>query len=186
MINLMPDEIKKELRAARVNVLLVRYMGVIFLAFLFLVFILFGSYVLLNQTRDSSQKLIDANDTKAEVYQSTKTQVEALSNQLTEAKGILDQEVLYSNVLVNFAQQMPGGTIIDKLSLTPDSFNGTPLTLKVYAKTTNDAVALRDRFQSSSFFKDVSFQTISDGSAGIDGYPITATLTLTLDRNISR
>jgi Tfp pilus assembly protein PilN len=186
MINLMPDEAKKELRAARVNVLLVRYMGVIFLAFLFLVFILFGSYVLLNQTRDSSQKLIDANDTKAEVYQSTKSQVEALSSQLSEAKGILDQEILYSNVLVNFASQMPAGTIIDKLSLSTDSFNGTPLTLKVYAKTTNDAVTLRDRFQSSSFFKDVSFQAISESSAGIEGYPISATMTLTLDRNITQ
>jgi len=186
MINLMPDDAKKELRAARVNVLLIRYMGIIFLASLFLVFILFGSSFLLNQTRQSSQKLIDANDTKAEVYQSTKTQVTALSNQLSEAKSILDQEILYSNVLINLAQQMPEGTIIDKLSLNSASFSGTPLTLKVYAKTTNGAVALRDKFQNSAFFTNVNFQTISDSASGIDGYPVSATLTLTLNRTIAR
>src|SRR5689334_1332719 len=114
MINLMPDDTKKELRAARVNVLLIRYMGVIFLAFGFLVLILFGAYLLLDQTKLSAQRLIDANDTKAEVYSSTKTQIETLSNQLSEAKGILDQEVLYSNVLAHIGQQMVPGTIIDK------------------------------------------------------------------------
>jgi hypothetical protein len=186
MINLMPDEDKKELRAARVNVLLVRYMLVIFMAFAFLVLILFGAYFLLSQTKASSQQLIDANDTKAEVYSSTKTQISELSAQLAEAKGILDAEILYSKVLANFGQQMVPGTIIDKITLDSSSFSGTPLTLKVYAKTTGDTVALRERFQQSSFFTDVSFQTVSDSSGGIPGYPISATMTLTLDRNISQ
>lgn len=186
MINLMPDDLKKELRAARVNVLLIRYMGVILAAFGFLVFILFGSFFLLSQTQASSQALIDANDTKADVYSSTKTQVNELSTQLSEAKGILDAEILFSHVLTNLGQQMTAGTIIDKVTLSKDSFSGTPVTLKIYAKTTNDAVALRDRFQSSTFFTNVSFQTISDTAGGITGYPISATMTLTLDRKISQ
>lgn len=182
----MPDEAKKELRAARVNVLLIRYMGVIFAAFAFLVLILFGSYFLLDQTKISSQKLIDANDTKAEVYSSTKEQINSLSTQLAEAKGILDQEVLYSKVLVNIGQQMTPGTIIDKVSLDSASFSGTPLTLTVYAKTTDDAVALRERFQSSPFFSNVNFQTISDSASNITDYPVSATMTLQLDRKIAQ
>ena len=178
----MPDEAKVELRAARTNIVLIRYIFVIFLACLFLGFALFGSVVLLNRTAASSQQLIDANDTKAEVYSSTKAQVDALSSSLTEAKNILDQEVLYSNVLMNIAQQMPAGTIIDKITLNADSFGATPLTLKVYAKTTDDAVNLRERFQNSPSFSNVSFQTISDTSEGIDGYPISATMTLTLNK----
>lgn len=186
MINLLPDEAKAELRAARVNVLLIRYMGVIFAAFAFLVLILFGSYFLLDQTKASSQALIDANDTKAEVYSSTKTQVDALSAQLAEAKGILDQEILYSNVLVNFGQQMVPGTIIDKISLDSSSFSGGSLSLTVYAKTTDAAVTLRDRFQNSPFFTDVNFQTISDSSGGITDYPVSATMSLRLNRSITQ
>ncbi|MFZ3010123.1 MAG: hypothetical protein WA030_03860, partial [Candidatus Microsaccharimonas sp.] len=75
----MPDDIKVQLRAARNNVLLMRYITVIFFAALFLGTILVGAYYLLEQTRISAQKLIDANDTKAEVYSSTKAQVDALS-----------------------------------------------------------------------------------------------------------
>ena len=91
MINLMPDEAKKEIRAARVNVVLIRYSIIIFLAFLFLVLLQLRSYVALTQAKDSAQQLINANDTKAAVYSSTKAQVDALSSSLSETKSILDQ-----------------------------------------------------------------------------------------------
>ena len=182
MINLMPDDAKKELRAARINVLLLRYMFIIVLATAFLGLILFGATFLLDRTRISSQQLIDANDTKAEVYSATKAQVDTLSTSLSEAKGILDQEVVYSNVLMNIAQQMPAGTIIDEITLGSASFGAAPLTVKVYAKSTNDIVALQDSFKSSPLFSSVSFQTVSDTAGGIDGYPASATITLTLNK----
>ena len=182
MINLMPDDAKVQLRAARTNVALLRYILIIFLAVAFLVLILFGSVFLLNLGKASSQQLIDSNNVKAEVYNSTKSQVDALSASLSEAKGILDQEVLYSHVLTNFAQQMPTGTVINKLTLNAASFGTTPMTIQVYAKTTNDAVALRDKFQSSPFFTKVSFQNISDSNGGIDGYPVSAMMTLSLTK----
>jgi hypothetical protein len=185
MINLMPPDVKKELRAARMNVALLHYMTVILISAVFLALILWGTFMLLGQIQDSSKRLIEANDTKAEVYSQTKQQVDSLSAGLNDAKGILDQEILYSNILVNIAQQMPPGTLIDKITLDETSFSGTPLTLKVYAKTSGDAVALRDRFQNSAFFSDVNFQSVSDAS-GVDGYPVSATLTVTLNRSISQ
>lgn len=186
MINLMPDDVKVQLRAARNNVLLLRYITVIFFAALFLGTILVGAYYLLEQTRISAQKLIDANDTKAEVYSSTKAQVDALSSSLSGTKAILDQEVPYSTVLMRIGEQMPPGTVLEKIDLDTSSFNGTPLTLKIYAKTTNDTVTLRDNFQNSPYFTGVNFEAISDGSAGINGYPVSATLTLTLNRTIAQ
>lgn len=186
MINLMPDEAKKQLRAARVNVLLVRYIIVVAIAFGFLVMILAGSYVLLTQTKDSAQQLVDASDTKAEVYNETKTQVDALSKKLTAAKLILDQETLYSKALINIGRLTPSGTVIDKIKLNTSSFSGSPLTLQVYAKSTESAVKLRENFQASPFFTGVSFQSISDSSGGITGYPVSATMTLTITKAAAR
>lgn len=180
MINLMPDDVKKELRAARVNVMLARYIGILVLAGLFLALVLFGSFYLLNQSRESSLKLIEANGVKADVYSSTKAQVNELSGSLAGARDILDQEVRYSNILINFAQLMPTGTVIDKITLDTTAFNA-PITVSVYAQTTDDAVALRDRFQGSSLFTDVNFQSISE-TGGIQGYPVSATMTLTLNK----
>jgi len=182
MINLLPDNVKKEIRSARVNVILIRYIIVIILAFAFLVLLLAGSYVVLTQTKMSAQQTIDSNGTKAAVFSSTKAQVDALSSSLGETKTILDQEVLYSNVLMNIGQQMPAGTVIDKITLDATSFTGTPITLKAYAKTTDDAVALRSKFQSSPIFTNVNFESVSDSAGGISGYPVSVSMTLTITK----
>jgi len=182
MINLMPDTNKQEIRAARTNVILIRYIFVILIAFGFLVALLAGSYVVLTQTKASAQQLIDANDTKAEVYSSTKAQVDALSASLSETKTILDQETLYSNVLMNIGQQMPEGTVIEKIDLDAASFTGTPVSLKAYAKTNEAAVTLRERFQNSPLFSNVNFESVSDSADGVTGYPISVSLTLTLNK----
>ncbi|MDB5179682.1 MAG: Fimbrial assembly family protein [Candidatus Saccharibacteria bacterium] len=181
MINLMPDDAKKEIHSARLNVILSRYIIVILFAFGFLVLLLAGSYVVLTQTKQTAQRLIDANGTKADVYSSTKAQVEALSSSLSQTKTILDQEVLYSNVLMHIAQQMPAGTVLSGITLNAASFTGTPVTLKAYAKTTDDAVALRQKFQSSPIFTNVNFDSVSD-SAGIKDYPIGVSMTLTVTK----
>jgi len=64
MINVMPDDTKKQLRAARANVTLTRYILTSLVAFGFLVAILFGSSFVLAQTQTSAEALIEANDTK--------------------------------------------------------------------------------------------------------------------------
>lgn len=185
MINLMPNDAKKEIRAARMNVVLSRYIIVILLAFAFLVLLLAGSYVVLSQNKASAERLIQTNNVKADVYSSTKAQVDALSSNLLVTKNILDQEVLYSNVLMNIGQQMPTGTVLSSIALNSASFTGTPVTLKAYAKTNEDVVALRQKFQSSPIFTRVNFDSVSD-SAGIDGYPISVSITLTIAKAATR
>lgn len=186
MINLMPDEIKKEIRAARVNVMLARYIIVIIAAFLFLVMLLAGSYVVLTQTKQSAQLLIDSNDTKAAVYSTTKAQVDALSTSLSQARTILDQEILYSKVLANIGQQLPEGTVIGNLNITSVHFSGTPLTINAYAKTEESATALRQKFQSSPFFTNVKLDSVSNDSAGVSGYPVKVSLSVVLNRTIAK
>ena len=182
MINLMPDSAKIEIRAARINVTLARYIIVISLAFLFLVLLLGGSYVLLTQTKASAQLLIDSNDTKAAVYSSTKNQVDSLSSKLIETKSILDQEILYSKVLTNIGQQMPEGTVLDQITLDAKSFTGAPVSLKAYAKNNDTAVILRQKFQTSKLFSNVNFQSVSDSASGIPGYPVSVSLTLVISK----
>lgn len=185
MINLMPYDVKKEIRSARVNVILARYIMIILLAFGFLILLLGGSYVVLTQNKASAQRLINANGKDADVYSTTKAEVESLSASLSQTKTILDQEVLYSKVLMNIGQQMPAGTVLNSLAINSASFTGTPITVKAYAKTNDAAVALREKFQSSPIFTNVNFDSIS-GTGGISGYPVSVSITLTITKAASQ
>ncbi len=186
MINLLPNEKKTEIRAARTNVLLLRYSGILLLAILFILGSMYVSRTVLGFTKTSSEEVIASNDIKAGVYSSTKGQVDALSASLSETKTILDQEVLYSKVFVNIGQLMPPGTIFDKLALDANSFAGAAVSTKAYAKTSADVLALRQRFESSPIFSSVTFQTISESGSGISGYPVSVDMTFTLNRTAAQ
>jgi hypothetical protein len=186
MINLMPDEAKRQLRAARANVLLLRYLLVLLIATGFIAFAIVGSFYLLTQTKASAEELIAASDTEAEVYSETQQAVAQLSSQLSEARSTLNNEVSYSNILINFGQLMPEGTVLDSITLDGDSFNGTPVTMTIYAVNTDAVVNARERFQSTSYFSNVSFQSISEGNTTVSGYPVSAQMTLTINRTIAQ
>lgn len=186
MINLMPNESKHQLRAARTNVILLRYIFILLIAACFLAFAVAGAYYLLGQTQSSAKELIAASDTKAGVYRDTKNQVDKLSAQLSEAKNILNSEVAYSNVLINIGQLLPAGTVINSIDLSESSYSGTPVTITVYAINTDAAVAARERFQKSSYFSSVNFKSVSEGDNTIPGYPVSAEMTLVINRTITQ
>ncbi|MFZ1301676.1 MAG: PilN domain-containing protein [Candidatus Microsaccharimonas sp.] len=182
MINLLPTDKKAEIRAARTNVILVRYIVILIMALVFILGAMYVSYTVLGLTKKSAEDTIASNNIEADVYSSTKAQVTALSTSLAETRVILDQEIRYSKVFVNIGQLMPPGTVFEKLSLDDNAFNGTPINTKVYAKTSADVIALRQNFQSSPMFTGVNFQTVVETGGGIEGYPVSVELTLTLNR----
>lgn len=177
----MSNERKDDIRAARANVIIVRYMMIIILALAFLGAALYTSYYLLHTTMDSANARIAGNDVKADVYGQTKKQVDALSAKLSDAKSILNQEVRYSQALVKIGQLMPPGTVLASLTLTTANFNGTPLDITAYAKSTTEASALQAKFQTSPLFSQVNLKGTS-ADKGIDGYPVSISMTVLLNR----
>lgn len=182
MINLLPTNKKVEIRAARTNLILIRYITILMLATAFALGSLYVTYTVLGVTKDNSEKIIVSSDIRADVYSSTKSQVDTLSASLSETKTLLDQEVRYSKVFVNIAQLMPQSTVFGELKLNDASFNGTPTTTKVYAKTSADANTLRQNFENSPMFSNVSFQPVVESGSGIDGYPVSVDVTFTLNK----
>jgi hypothetical protein len=186
MINLLPTEKKNEIRAARTNLILVRYITILLFALLFILGSMYATHTVLGFTKTSSDEVIASNDLKAGVYSSTKAQVDALSASLAESKILLDQEVRYSKVFTNIARLMPAGTVFEKLSLTEASVGGSPITAKIYAKTSADVMALRQSFEGSPMFSGVAFQTISESGSGIEGYPVSVDMTFSLTKAVTQ
>jgi Tfp pilus assembly protein PilN len=186
MINLLPTDSKEEIRAARTNLILVRYIIILVAAVAFIMGAMYATYAVLGFTKQNSEQIIESNDVKADVYSTTKAQVDTLSASLAQTKLLFDEEVKYSKVFVNIAQSMPAGTVFGKIALTDASFKGSPTTAKVYAKTSADAVMLRQNFQKSPMFTNVTFQSIVESGGGIEGYPVSVDMTFILTKELTR
>lgn len=185
MINLLPDTSKKRIRAARANVTLLNYMLILGLGVGFLALICGGVYVVLIGSQADAERLISTNKSKSTAYSSVEAQGTALRTGLTGAKTILDQEVVYSKIVTGIAKLMPSGVVLDALNLSPTTL-GAPTTLQFFAKTTKDALALKDNFQASPLFSGVSFQSLSSTPGQSSGYPVSATLNLTINKSAAR
>lgn len=181
----MPDEDKRQLRAARLNVSLLNYFMILLAAGVFLIFILYGSGLLLRQTEQSALQLIEANDTKAEVFESTQTQITELSGRLSDAKAVLDTQRSYSSILQTIGKGMTPGTVIDEIALTPAVVSGEPLVVTIYATSSTATVALQESLENSGIFSSVTISSITESTA-VPGYSVTASMTLTLTPEAGR
>jgi hypothetical protein len=184
MINLLPDTAKKELHASRTNVMLLNYILMSGMGVAFLAVICAGAYLILSSTQASAEELIKDNQSKSTSFSSVQAQGDALRASLSNAKIILDQEVLYSKVVTGIAALMPPGVILDSLSLSPATFS-SPTNLQIYAKSDSVALALKDSLQNSPLFSNISFQSLSNNGQS-DAYPVSATLSLIINKSAAR
>lgn len=192
MINLLPPHTKQEIRAARVNVILLRYcVLLIFTLGFVLASFGIGFYITWNDKNAALNRKQDA-DSSANTYAKVKQEAESFSKDLKTAKTILSGEISYSQLLINIANTLPAGTIVNNLSLASNNF-GTPVTLTARTILGPDAASrdvyalkLKDALEVSPLFENVSIAstvlTENPGSALERKYPLQVVINTTLSK----
>jgi len=185
MINLLPDETKKQLRAARINVTLARYL--IFLAFAsgFLVLACGTSYLFLMNSRPSNTKPVSStNQTETAAYDAAKAQYSTFTTSFSTAKTILDQQVSYSDIITSIGASLPTGVIIENLIIDGTKIN-SPITIQVKAKSADDAPKMKENFEKSTMFKSFSIQSVTTTQNDPSGYSVAISISLTINKGLS-
>lgn len=178
MINLLPTEHKKQIRAARVNVVLVRYNVLIIASAIFLASATGFAYFFLVNSKQLAENTIQENASKEGSYAEIKTKADAFKSELASAKSILDSQTSYAKAALAISRLLPEGTSIDKLEINEQSF-ATPLLLTVNIRDEQAAAQLLKSFSSSPLFSNVAKGKISIGTGQ---YPYAMELTITMSK----
>lgn len=182
MINLLPRERRKEIRAAYSNTLLLRYLLLLLGALGFLLIALGITYFALFRAAAQADVTREDNEQRATGYTETQTVATKFRSDLTSAKTLFDEEVRYSLVLMRFSQLLPEGTAADSLSLTSGSFS-QPSSMAIRVRNESAAKRLYANFSASEYVSDVSLGNIN--TTGNSDYPYSVELTFTFNRSIS-
>ncbi len=185
MINLLPQEERRQLKAARSNTLLLRYNFLLLAVGVFLAASVGVTYFYLNSTRASAEAAIQDNANKTSGYAASEEKARTFRSNLTTAKQILDREVAYTKVILEISQVLPQGIILENLNLDSQTF-GTETVLVAKAKDYSRALALKDSFEQSSLFSNVHFKTITAGDASGGDYPVSAELAVTINKEVAK
>lgn len=184
MINLLPPEEKRQLRAARTNTLLARYNLILLGALVFLGVAFAIVYFYLTTAKANADQIVSENTAATSEYANVLTEAQQFRGNLTVAKQILDREIAYSKVLIAIAQVMPSGVVLNSLTLDSETF-GTETTLSAGARDYASALAFKDALQASPLFVEPHFQSIN--AAGAEGpYPVLVDLNVTISEEITR
>lgn len=185
MINLLPPDEKRQIRAARANTLLIRYNIASVIALLFIVAAIGFTYFYLSNAKSSAERTISENQSRVGSYGKVQAEAQQFRSNLATAKQILDKEVTYSKVAVSVASVLPPGVILKQLTLDAQTF-GTPTVLAAEAKSYEAAIALKDAFQKSPLFTDAHFQNITNSSDTTSEYPYSVNLNVTFAKGVAK
>jgi Tfp pilus assembly protein PilN len=181
MINLLPEQNKKNIQAGRTNLLLVRY-NILMLGALMFAFASLGVlYIYLANTKAAAEQTITDNKAKVSEYNTVESQAADFRAHLATAKQIMDQEIVYTKIVLQVARLIPHGVVIDNLALDPKTF-GAATVMTAHCKTVDDATALKESFQNTTLFSNVYFASLSNNEGDTTGYPITVTLNVTMNK----
>ena len=171
MINLLGPEDKKQLRAARVNTILLRYYFLAILVIAGAGGILAGGFYIADQNKNSSKVELSQAENDTADYTTVRQQAETFSNNLKMAKQILATEVVYSKMITDIANTIPARTILTSLYLTPETIS-KKMELSFKTKSYDQGIQLKTSLENSDLFSDVSITNItSKGQEGGGAYP---------------
>lgn len=155
MINLLPPNDKRQIRAGKANVLLLRYSIASLLLAVPLFGLVTGVYVLMDNSRKNAESVIEESSTKINQYQKTKLQHTEFQRNLKIAKEVLNKEIRYSRVVVAIAKALPNSICLDRLELDSSLF-GSPIQIAASGSNYNDAIAFKTQLQNEEkIFEDV-------------------------------
>ncbi len=168
MINLLPDDVKKDIGAARMNVILLRYNLFALMAAGILVGMCVMFFVFLNFSQSSAVASSDENQAKVAQLNEVVTQANAYKQDLATAKQVFDQSINFSEIVFAIAKLVPKGVVLSDISLETSQFD-SPITFSAYATDYDEATQLKENFQESSLFTDVYLQNLSDSRNASSG-----------------
>lgn len=184
MINLLPDDTKRDISAARSNVVLLRYNLLTLSAAGGLLMICGLFFFILSANQSTAVSRSTENEAKAASYESTRKAAEEYSANIATAKEILNRGVDYTSTIFEIVKLLPEGVVLDGLTLKASDF-GKQTTFTANAKSNEIATKLKENFENSKMFTNVHFQSLSNTSSATSTntkYPIQVVLSLQLNK----
>lgn len=160
MINLLPDQRKKEIAAGRINVILWRYCMVSLLLGMLLFAITGVFYAMLLNTRNKAIAENQESQQKIAAYRDTQQQFNTLKKNIAVAKTILSKDISYSKLAITIGQAIPSGIVLQSLDLNAANF-GKPTTLNAMGRSYDDALRLKSSLEASPIFHNVHIESVS-------------------------
>lgn len=160
MINLLPPSRLTNLRIARNNTVLRRYIELTVLSILVLSAAVFFAYYQLRVQQTNTQSTLDLSKQKIAKLEPVQKQAEQLSLTVNTIAGLMSHNVQFSEMLTQIGNVMPTGSVLTGLQFSIEDLK-SPLVISAQVDSEQKAAILRNNLASSPLFSKADIQSIS-------------------------
>ena len=164
MINLLPSDRKEEIRFAKLNRIVLRYLRLVMLLIVIIGGILGGTLYYLGFLNDHAAADIAAKKLEISAGATFMKQAKDVSDRLLAIKTIQVSQTRFSLLLDDLAKVLPQGVAIDTITLTGDDTK--PVRVAVSGNTYNSMLVFRDAVAKSPRISGVDLESISQDTGG--------------------
>lgn len=165
MINLLSPEERKQIKAARANSILMRYVVMSLIVVVIIVVELISSYFMLVFNQSASRETINDNQSKSSAFSSIKSDAEKYRSNLRVAKYILDTQAPYTDILNAIAKRLPNGASLTGISIDPTTFGTASVQIQTHVSSYAQAIEVKNSLQETSINKVKVFDSVSLSNA---------------------
>lgn len=163
MINVLPPEVKTDIRYSKLNVTLLRYSILVIIVGV----ILFSSFELADRLAagrvDNASQQLDNRQEIISEFKNLETDVATLENKLNLINTLLSERPRFSLLLQDLAQALPQGSYITSIALDGDA--SEPLEITLNAQSYEQAGVVRNALADTTRFTFVDILNVTKDDA---------------------
>lgn len=179
MINLLPTNNQKDIKARRSSFIFFKYIIVIGSAVAFLILASLTTNIFLSIAKNTE----NSTDTSNSELASVELELSAYKTNISQAEQILNNQVSYSRLLLNLASLLPSGSIIRQIDVNESSIQSS-FNIEFMLKPEVNKDQLANSLKSSGFVR--NFEIVSEQSDTTSDYSSIVNTRLTVDTGALR
>lgn len=165
MINLLPPALKEQMRYARLNRLVLRYLRGLVGMLVVLTAVFTACLYLLNQQTAMLDSDLASKRESIKQYEPDLKLAQEAAARLAAIKTIQTSQTRFSLLLDDLAKVLPKGVAIGSINLTGD--DKKPVRVSVTANTYNGILAFRESLAGSPRISGVDLENVAQSSPGV-------------------
>lgn len=159
MINLLPPEIKEQVRFSKFNVVLRRYAILTLAASLALIGTIWATQMYASTQISELETNLTERRSELTDYQQLENRVSALDSRLNTISRLYDQQTRFSALLEDLAAVLPSGAFINSIVLTGEA--DQPVQISISTSSFAQAGTINAALSSSERIESVDIQSIT-------------------------
>ncbi|MCA9309075.1 hypothetical protein KC973_01745, partial [Candidatus Saccharibacteria bacterium] len=141
MINLLPPQKLANIRIARGNTTLRRYLELLLALLAVIIAALVSSYYFLGAQKANQQSIVDTEMARVAELEPVQKQAEQLSATINTIASLSSRDVTFSNLLVQIGGLMPEGSVLTGLQFSTEDYD-SPLIISAQIESEAKAAIL--------------------------------------------